>query len=76
MLQANYRVIDMPYSLRPAQKSDLEPMMRIGHEGLRPYIEPLWGGIRPNKSVDFVLGWLIADEGVAPLPMLNIGWKY
>jgi len=37
------------------------------------------GGFRitgPNKSVDFVLGWLIADEGIAPLPMLNIGWKY
>jgi hypothetical protein len=37
------------------------------------------GGFRltgPNKSVDFVLGWLITEHGVAPLPMLNVGWKY
>jgi len=32
----------MPYSLRPAIESDLEPMMRIGHEGIRPYVEQLW----------------------------------
>ena len=31
------------YSLRPATEADLEPMMEIGHEGLRPYVEELWG---------------------------------
>ena len=32
----------MPYSLRPAIESALEAMMRIGHEGIRPYAEQLW----------------------------------
>lgn len=37
------------------------------------------GGFRiagPNKSVDLVLGWLITEQGIAPLPVLNIGWRY
>lgn len=37
------------------------------------------GGFRiagPNKAVDFVMGWLITDHGVAPMPMMNIAWKY
>ena len=37
------------------------------------------GGFRftgPNKSVDLVLGWMITEHGISPLPMLNIGWKY
>jgi hypothetical protein len=37
------------------------------------------GGFRiagPNKAVDLVMGWLINEHGVAPLPMLNIAWKY
>ena len=33
----------MRYSLRRALESDVEPMMRIGHEGIRPYVEQLWG---------------------------------
>lgn len=31
------------YRLRPAVPADLEPMMAIGHEGLRPYVEALRG---------------------------------
>lgn len=32
-----------PYTLRPATDSDFEFMRRVGHEGLRPYIEPVTG---------------------------------
>jgi GNAT superfamily N-acetyltransferase len=31
----------MTYTLRPATREDLEPMMAIGHEGIRPYVEAL-----------------------------------
>ena len=33
----------MRYSLRPARIDDLEPMMAIGHEGIRPYVEAVRG---------------------------------
>jgi len=33
----------MNYSLRSALESDLESMMRIAHEGLRPHLEPSSG---------------------------------
>ena len=45
----------MPYSLRPAIESHLQPMMRIGHEGIRPYaLHDYGGGIKRIRSVDFV----------------------
>jgi hypothetical protein len=37
------------------------------------------GGFRitgPNKTVDLVLSWLITEDGVLPMPILNIGWRY
>ena len=33
----------MAYTLRSACAEDLEAMMVIAHEGLRPYVEALWG---------------------------------
>jgi hypothetical protein len=33
------------YTLRPAAPDDLEPMMRIGHEGIRPWVEALRRGV-------------------------------
>ncbi len=33
----------MPYSLRVARPDDADEMMAIAHEGLRPYVEALWG---------------------------------
>lgn len=41
------------YSLRPATESDLEPMMRIGHEGLRPHVEPLQGWNEAEHEAGF-----------------------
>jgi ribosomal protein S18 acetylase RimI-like enzyme len=35
-------VAKMRYSLRQAVESDIEHMMRIAHEGIRPYVEQLW----------------------------------
>ena len=33
----------MKYTLRSASEDDVQPMMHIGHEGLRPHVEPLRG---------------------------------
>lgn len=43
----------MAYALRPATMEDLEPMMRIGHEGLRPYVEALWGWDQAEHEAQF-----------------------
>lgn len=37
------------YTLRPATLDDLGPMMAIGHEGLRPYVE-LYRGWDPHRE--------------------------
>jgi ribosomal protein S18 acetylase RimI-like enzyme len=34
-------------------ESDLEPMMRIGHEGIRPYVEKLWGWDQADQERRF-----------------------
>ena len=34
---------DIVYTTRPARESDEAPMMAIGHEGIRPYVEALRG---------------------------------
>ena len=37
------------------------------------------GGFRitgPNKTVDLALAWSITEQGVFPMPLLNIGWRY
>jgi GNAT superfamily N-acetyltransferase len=36
-------MIAPPYTLRPAAGADFEFMRRVGHEGLRPYIEAVTG---------------------------------
>lgn len=41
------------YSLRGATDADLEPMMRIGHEGLRPHIEALRGWDQAEHEAGF-----------------------
>jgi ribosomal protein S18 acetylase RimI-like enzyme len=41
------------YSLRPARDADLEQLMRIGHEGLRPYVEALRGWDRTAEERRF-----------------------
>lgn len=43
----------MRYTLRQAVESDLEPMMRIGHEGIRPYVEQLWGWDQADQERRF-----------------------
>jgi hypothetical protein len=37
------------------------------------------GGFRrhgPRRYVDFIMGWVISEHGVAPVPMLNAGWWF
>lgn len=41
------------YSLRPATQTDLEPMMAIGHEGLRPYVEAARGWDQEAEEAGF-----------------------
>ena len=41
------------YTIRQARQSDVLPMMRIGHEGLRPYIEELSGWDQPQQEQIF-----------------------
>ena len=43
----------MNYSLRPATALDLVPMMQIGHEGLRPYIEAIRGWDQEAEAAGF-----------------------
>lgn len=38
------------YQLRPARAEDREPMMRIGHDGIRPWVEALWGKWDPSEQ--------------------------
>lgn len=44
----------MQYSLRPATIADLEPMMAIGHEGIRPYVEAVRGWNEAEEERGFV----------------------
>ncbi len=41
------------YTLRTAAAVDLESMMRIAHEGLRPYVEELWGWDQVDQERGF-----------------------
>jgi len=43
----------MQFSLRPASPDDLEPMMTIGHEGIRPYVEELFGWNQSEQELQF-----------------------
>jgi len=43
----------MRYSIRQALESDIEPMMHIGHEGIRPYVEQLWGWDQADQERRF-----------------------
>lgn len=43
----------MRYTLRQAVESDIEPMMRIGHEGVRQYLEQLWGWNQADQERRF-----------------------
>jgi hypothetical protein len=41
------------YSLRPATAQDLEPMMAIGHEGIRPHVEAVREWIPETEEQGF-----------------------
>ena len=43
----------MRYSIRPAKAEDLEPMMAIAHEGIRPYFEALWDWVQRDQELAF-----------------------
>jgi len=44
---------NMPYTMRQAESQDREPMMRISHEGLRPYVEKIWGWNQEEQEERF-----------------------
>ena len=44
----------MRYSLRPATSNDLDAMMAIGNEGIRPYVEEVRGWDEAEETRGFV----------------------
>lgn len=47
----------MIFKLRPASDNDLEFCMSIGHEGIRPYVEELFGWDQDKNERDFISDW-------------------
>ena len=43
----------MRYSMRQAEFEDREPMMRISHDGLRAYVEEVWGWNQDEQEERF-----------------------
>ena len=43
----------MPYELRCAEAGDMELLMRIGHEGIRPYVQEVWGWDQADQERRF-----------------------
>ena len=64
----------MPYSLRPALKSDIELMMRIGHEGLRPYVEQLWGWDQAEQERRFREGFDLTTINIVSMDGRDVGY--
>src|SRR5262245_43505276 len=64
----------MPYSLRPAIESDLEPMMRIGHEGIRPYVERLWDWDQADQERRFRESFDLATTRIVVIDGRDVGY--
>ena len=64
----------MPYILRQAVESDIEPMMRIGHEGIRPYVEQLWGWDQADQERRFRENFDLTRIKVINIDAQDIGY--
>jgi ribosomal protein S18 acetylase RimI-like enzyme len=64
----------MPYRLRPAIESDLEPMMRIGHEGIRPYVEQLWVWDQADQERRFRESFDLATIRIVSIQDRDVGY--
>jgi ribosomal protein S18 acetylase RimI-like enzyme len=64
----------MSYSLRPATESDLDPMMRIGHEGIRPYVEQLWGWDQIDQERRFRESFDLASISIVRVEDRDVGY--
>lgn len=64
----------MQYSLREALESDLEPMMRIGHEGIRPYVEQLWGWDQADQERRFRDNFDLTRIKIVNIDGLDVGY--
>jgi GNAT superfamily N-acetyltransferase len=64
----------MPYNLRPAIESDLDLMMRIGHDGIRPYVEQLWQWDQADQERRFREGFDLATISIVRVDDRDVGY--
>ena len=64
----------MRYSLRQAIESDIEPMMLIGHEGIRPYVEQLWGWDQADQERRFRENFNVAKIKIVNIDGQDVGY--
>ena len=64
----------MPYSLRQAVETDIERMMRIGHEGIRPYVEQLWGWDQADQERRFRENFDLARISIVKIDGKDVGY--
>jgi GNAT superfamily N-acetyltransferase len=64
----------MRYSLRQALESDIEPMMRIGHDGIRPYVEQLWGWDQADQELRFRENFDLARIKIVSIDSQDVGY--
>ena len=62
------------YSIRPATAEDLEPMMTIGHEGIRPYVEALWGWVQADQERAFRDQFTLQDISIVEIAGISVGY--
>ena len=64
----------MAYNLRQAVETDLEPMMRIGHEGIRPYVEQLFGWDQADQERRFRESFDVTTISIVRVDGQDIGY--
>ncbi len=62
------------YTLRPAEQTDLLPMMEIGHEGLRPYIEQIRGWNKQAEEAGFLAHFEPAKIKIIQFDVCDVGY--
>src|SRR4030095_11388857 len=66
----------MSYSLRPAVESDVESMMRIAHEGIRPYVEQLWQWDQADQERRFREAFDVTATNIVVVDGRDIGYLH
>lgn len=64
----------LTYSLRKANLTDLEPMMRLGHEALRPYIEGTQGWNQTEQEQGFIAHFEIDKIQIIQFEAQDVGY--